>query len=295
MGAEKIKENNKNVYEIVTDMILDKIDAGVAPWIKPWNSHTPKNFSTSKEYRGINNTILSMLSGETGLFGTYKQFKEENIQIKKGAKSVPVVFHVFEDLEHEDDKGRDRIYKGARYYRVFSLEDTVNGEDMAKGKFDLEDFLPLSEDLRNSKVEEDLSKMVDGLGIKLTFKENSAFYQPKGHRLNMPNYKNFKTIDGYYATFFHELVHATSKDLNRDLKGHFGSKDYSFEELIAELGSAYLCQIYEVSNEELAQSASYIKGWSSKFKEDKKMIFKASSLAQIAVDHLRNKVEGLAF
>ena len=287
--------DKKNIYEIVTDMILENIENGVAPWVKPWNCFTPKNFKTHKEYRGINNTILSMFAGETGIFGTFKQFKEVGINVSKGAKSIPVVFHVFEDLEEPNERGQDRVYKGARYYRVFTIEDTENGEELIKNTFDLEDFKPLEENLRNDRIDSHLKMMVDGMDLKLTFKENAAFYQPNGHRLNMPKYKNFKTIDGYYATFFHELVHATSKDLNRDLKGHFGSKDYSFEELIAELGSAYLCQIYQVSNEELKQSASYIKGWASKFKDDKKMIFKASSLAQIAVDHLRNQVEELPF
>ena len=289
------KEPNKNIYELVTDMILEKIDAGVAPWIKPWNFHTPKNFKSSKDYRGINNTILSMCAGETGLFGTFKQLKEEGVKVSKGAKSIPVVFHMFKDLDSPNSRGQDRAYIGAKYYRVFRIEDTDNGEEQLKGKFDLEDFLPLAPELRNEKIEGDLGQMVSGLGLKLTFDENSAFYSPSKHLLNMPKYKNFKTIDGYYATFFHELVHSTSKDLCRDMKGHFGSKDYSFEELVAELGSAYLCQIYEVSNEELAQSASYIKGWSSKFSEDKKMIFKASSLAQLAVDHLINKTESVPF
>jgi antirestriction protein ArdC len=285
------KTDKKNAYELVTDMILEKIEAGVAPWIKPWNQFNPRNLVSQKEYRGINNTILSLCAGDSSYYLTFKQAKSMGGTVVKGSESIPVIFHNFKDLDEPDERGRDRIYCGARYYRVFKVEDTtLNGEQL-KGLIDEDDYTPLDEEKRVEKIEDALLNFCEGINVKVVNKDNSAYYQPIKHVLNMPKYEKFKTIDGYYATFFHELIHATSKDLGRDVANHFGSKDYSFEELVAELGSAYLCSMFQVDNTELEQSASYIKGWASKFKDDKKMIFKASSFAQQAVDHLINKLD----
>lgn len=283
-----------NAYELVTEMILEKIDNGVAPWIKPWNSFSPKNLTTGKEYRGINNVILSMLGGDSALFTTFRQIKQLGHNVNKGAKSLPVVFHMFEDLDpNEDEKGRDRVYKGARTYRVFRVEDTSMESNDIQNMYDIEEFIPLNETLRIDRIEEALKAMTKTVRVK--HGTSGAHYQPSSHTIGMPKYDKFKSIDGYYSTFFHELVHSTAKELGRDLDGHFGTKDYSFEELVAELGSAFLCSHFQVDNSELEQSASYIKGWSSKFREDKKMIFKASSLAQKAVDLLLNRVDEIPF
>lgn len=121
--------------------------------------------------------------------------------------------------------------------------------------------------------------------------QSSAFYNPVNDYVGMPNPRTFLKDEEYYSTLFHELVHSTghSSRLNRHekLSDHrFGSKDYSQEELVAEMGAAYLCGITSIENAIIDNSAAYIKSWIRKFKEDKKILIQAASQAQKAVDYM---------
>jgi len=124
-------------------------------------------------------------------------------------------------------------------------------------------------------------------------RQSIAYYDVERDYINMPKKKSFKTVEGYYATLFHELVHSTGseKRLNRNTiieMVEFGSEPYSIEELIAELGCAYLCFYAGISRGEIKNSAAYISGWLKTLKNDKKFIVQASGNAQRAVDYILN-------
>ena len=123
-------------------------------------------------------------------------------------------------------------------------------------------------------------------GAIITHGGDSAFYAPSVDKINLPNKSAFDNESSYYATAFHELTHWSGHEsrCNRNLKGKFGNADYAFEELVAEMGAAFLCQDYRIQGE--LRHAGYIGNWLKVLKDDSKAIFKASALAQKAVDHI---------
>ena len=195
-------------------------------------------------------------------------------------------YHMF--IQNKET-GEDE-YKGARFYKVFAVEDTE------LTKVELEPLL--NDDILqrlmhdkptgeiNSDIESFLASRIDETNLK--FKQsNKAYYMPSTHTLAMPPLDLFKTHEEYYATYFHELIHSTMNVLNRDAKGYkFGSHKYSFEELVAEIGAQFLCDHFQIRNSVVENSQAYIESWLKKFKGDSNMVIKASSKAQQAVDYL---------
>lgn len=279
--------NQSKVYKIITDSILEALDKGTIPWRKPWVSQVPTSLNSNKEYRGINHLLLSNLSDSpTQLFLTFKQIKALGTKLSKGSKSLPVVYHVFK----EDKETGESDYKGARYYRVFPIESTdlqpeqleslVSEEILERLKFDG----PTDE--RNANIESFLAMALDKTNLKFN-QSNKAYYVPSTHTLAMPPLTLFKSHDEFYATYFHELIHSTMAECNRDASGYkFGSHKYSFEELVAEIGAQFLCDHFQIRNTTVENSQAYIKSWVKKFDDDKNMIIKAASQAQRAVDYL---------
>jgi antirestriction protein ArdC len=123
-------------------------------------------------------------------------------------------------------------------------------------------------------------------GAVITHGGDSAFYAPSVDKINLPHKSSFLTESNYYATVFHELTHWTGAEIrcNRNLKGRYGNPLYAFEELVAEMGAAFLCQDYRIAGE--LRHAGYIQSWLKVLKEDSRAIFKAAALAQKAVDHI---------
>lgn len=275
------------VYAIITQTILDSLALGSIPWRKPWVSQVPTSLNTSKWYRGVNHLLLSNISDSPSqLFVTFAQAKALGKSIKKGSKSLPVVYHVFK----EDEETGTSEYKGARFYRVFPVEATdltpndiesvVNDEVLERLK-----HKPLSGEC-DTGIESFLATVLTRTSLKYST-SNKAYYMPSTHTLAMPSVELFNSYDEYYATYFHELIHSTMAELKRDASGYkFGSHKYSFEELVAEIGAQFLCDIFQIRNTTVENSHAYIKSWVKKFDDDKGMIIKASSQAQKAVDYL---------
>lgn len=188
-------------------------------------------------------------------------------------------------LDTEEKDGSTDQVPFLRYYTVFNLKQT-EGIDESKipstEAFD-HDFDPVSQ----------AEQLVEGWSDcpEIRLNQSHAFYSPSGDYIGMPNPRTFFRDEQFYSTLYHEAVHATGH-INRTgrhekLPDHrFGSQDYSQEELVAELGAAYLCHITGIQHATIDNSAAYIKSWIGKFKEDKKMLLIASSQAQKAVDYI---------
>ena len=172
-----------------------------------------------------------------------------------------------------------------RYYRVFHIDD-IKGLDenkIPKVPTHENDFDPIA------SCEQLIEFWHDSPLIRLN--RNKACYVPSLDEVFMPNPKLFSNSEAYYSTIFHELIHSVGhrKRLNRHEKFtnlNFASNDYSQEELVAEMGAAYLCGICGIENATIDSSAAYIQGWLKKLKSDKKFIVSASGLAQKAVDYI---------
>lgn len=273
----------KSVYEIITEKIIEKLEAGTIPWRKPWTGGVPKSWNTQKPYRGINTMLLG-----GGEYITFKQAKKAGGKIKKGTKSEIVVFWKW--IQTENDKGEKENIPFLRYYNVFNINVVDGIESKSKDAKTFE-----HEPMKESEA------VIDGYMDRpeIGWEDLQAYYKPSMDYINMPPLKHFENVHEYYSTIFHELVHSTGHKsrLNRSTlvkTAMFGSKEYSKEELIAEFGAAMLCGHVGIDNSTLDNSASYINSWLQRLKKDKKIIIQASSKAQKAVDHILGiKFEGV--
>jgi antirestriction protein ArdC len=274
------------IYKIVTDQIieaLERVDPKdfKLPWHKKESFGMPKNTISGKHYRGINTVVLWIMSEKKGYsssdWGTFKQWQEKGASVKKGEKSTRVVF--WKPIT-KGEKGDDNFssFMIAKQYCVFNKAQ-VDGleEDQEVGETP-----KLSEEERNLRAE----GFVEETGAIIDHSSNKAFYESATDKIKMPKFEAFFSGVGYYSTLFHELTHWTSHKDRCDRKLTFDRDKYAFEELVAELGSAFLCSKLEVTNEPREDHAQYIKGWLAALKSDPKAIFKAASAAQKAVDFL---------
>ncbi len=271
-----------DVYEMVTKLITERLEAGVIPWRMPWKSGSgmPQNLVSKKVYRGFNFMYLLSFGFEKPFFLSFKQAQELGGHVKAGAKSIQVVFWKMRDY----DKGDGTVDKipMLRYYRVFHI-DSVEGIDLTKipqlQSHD-RDFNPIQ------ACENIMDNWLDKPEIETG--KSHACYIPSRDVIHMPNPRTFFSDSGYFSVLFHEACHCTghAKRLKRDMSGHFGDHSYSQEELIAEMGAAYLCALCNIQNDTIENSAAYIQSWLSKFKSDNKILVMAASKAQHAVDYI---------
>jgi len=272
------------VEEIVTNQILDLLGKGKIPWKQSWSDNLPMNLISKREYSGINLFLLSILGYSSPYFLTFNQVQQVKGHIKKGAKGIPVVFWNTFDKEVET-KGKKKIevIPFLRYYTVFNT-DQCEGIEIPKKE-------EAQKDENYHKYEEVLHLYKDKPLIKE--EGNRACYRPKEDLVCVPPLNRFKQAEDYFSVLFHELVHSTGLDsrldrFKREDLHIFGSESYSKEELIAELGSAFLSARYKIDNSLIEQSAGYIQGWVKVLKSDPKFIISASGKAQRAVNYMLN-------
>lgn len=273
-----VQKGYMTVYETITQTIIDKLNAGVIPWKQSWRSGAPCNAVTARPYSGLN--LWMTLGYANPQFLTFKQALAAKVQIKKGAKTIPIVFW----KKHEKEDGDS--YMSCQYYRVFnvdSIEDSPEKEKL------LADF----QSNREIKVLEKPQAIVDGFKDKPEIKISGdrAYYAPALDKVYMPHQKTFNTDEDYYSVLFHELAHSTgnAKRLKRegfDQIHRFGDANYSKEELVAEFTAAFLCGECGIDST-IEQSAAYIQGWVKKLKDHPKMLFEASSQATKAAKYIR--------
>lgn len=279
------------VTQIITDQIIAKLESGVLPWKKPFEGGAGlgehKNGSTGKHYRGINALITGMSGYASPNWFTFNDIKNQGRKLKKGEKGTRVMLWKFID-ESESEDGRKISFK--KYYVIFN-EAQLEGykpesalEEITKGL----DFCPIE------AAEQIKDNWTCRPPIKHSEVRKSAFYDKIDDFINMPPKESFFSVEEYYSTLFHEMTHATGhKDrLNRDTLekiSRFGDHNYSKEELIAELGSAFLCAKAGISADVIDNQASYINGWLNVIKAQPSLIIHAAQKAQKAVDHIIGK------
>ena len=269
-------------YQIITDRITALLEAGTCPWVKPWNAETgmPRNLFSQREYRGINVWMLGAQSYSSPYWSTFNQAKAAGGTVKKGEKSTPIVF--WKVNEYTNSEGE--IEKGflLRHYNVFNAAQL---EGVA---------IPVLETptYTHSPLEQ-CEKLVGNYPNRpaIMHGETRAYYRPSTDCVMMPDMERFPQASSYYATLFHELTHSTGHQdrLNREtLKDavRFGDRSYAREELVAEMGAAYLCGVCGIENDVIDNSAAYLKGWLSVLRGDIKMLVTAAGQAQKAVDHI---------
>ena len=268
-------------YERITDRITVLLEQGTVPWHKPWKAKTgwPRNYVSQKPYRGINVFLLSAMSYESPCWLTFRQATVLGGNVCKGEKSCPVVF--WKPMKIADkESGEEKKIPLLRIYHVFNVAQCD----------DLKDAAPVTDtNVVTVKPAEIVAQMPQPPTIKHGM--TCALYAPHDDCVGMPSCERFETEDSYHATLFHELVHSTGheKRLKRTtLTAHngFGSDPYCKEELIAEMGAAFLCGHAEIIERTIESSAAYIKGWLERIREDKTLIVQAAAQAQKAADFI---------
>jgi antirestriction protein ArdC len=290
---DKIEQKSKDIYQELTDKIVYAIEKGaVNNWQMPWHmkdgsSLLPANVLSKKTYRGINILSLWVTVIEKGyssnLWGTYKQWQELGAQVRKGEKSTLVTFWKVRELEQETESEEESNSKKlfiARGYPVFNA-DQVNGFEAEKESIEPQGRIKQAEEFFR------------GLKSSISHGGNKAFYSFEADQIVLPVFEVFKDPLNYYGTLAHEHIHWTAHEsrLNRNLENRFGSESYAFEELIAELGSAFLSASLGLVNEPRAEQVSYLNSWLKVLKGDKRAIFTASSKAQEAIDWMYMQFE----
>jgi antirestriction protein ArdC len=272
-----------DVYEMVNQQIIDRLEAGVIPWRMPWKTagSFPKNLFSKRAYRGFNFWYLWSLGFERPYFLTFNQVQEIGASIRKGAKSHVVVFWKMVDSRVDPTTKIPYL----RYYRVFHVDDlnNLNPKYLPLVTPHDHDFNPISE------CERVLAEWSDIPAIE--YNKHQACYIPAFDKVEMPSPRNFYRDEQFYSVLFHELTHATghARRLNRHSKfpnQRFGSADYSQEELVAEMGASYLCAHCGIENVTIDNSAAYIENWLSVLKNDRKFFLQACSYAQYASDYI---------
>lgn len=276
----------KDIYQIVTNHIIEKLERKIVPWQQPWtDSGLPRNLVSKKPYKGINVWLLNSLNYSQNYFLTFNQIKELGGSVKKGEKSQLVVFWKW--LEKEDEKTKEvKKTPLLKYYTVFNVNQCTG---IPKEK------LPVKEERQNNPIEA-CEKVINEMPKKPIIKhdEQRAFYHTAQDYVNMPKLETFVNSERYYGTLFHELVHATghSERLNRkELLEQKGpqTRDYAIEELTAEMGASYLKSYTGIPHQNFEDNIAYIQHWLEKLKKDKKFIVHASGQAQKAVDYILNE------
>ncbi len=283
MNTEK-----KDIFQRVTDQIVKAIEDGAGSYRMPWKTsggfpNSPINAVSKRPYRGINVVVLWATAQErgykSGTWATYKQWQELGAQVRKGEKSANVVFWKFFDRagETEDNSGEHetsvRRIPMARDYWVFNAEQ-VDGFHAPEVKAS-----------RAERIEH-AEAFFRLLAVNVLPGANAAFYQRDTDAVHMPAFEAFKEPLFYYSVLSHESTHWTGAQhrLNRDLSGRFGSESYAVEELVAELGAAFLCAELGLPSDPRTDHAPYIASWLKALRNDKRAIFTAAAKAQEAVD-----------
>lgn len=276
----------RDLYQSVTDRIVAKLETGVMPWVKGWNAGTsiPMNAVSNRPYSGIN-VLLFWSAADAGYarprYLTYKQATECGGHVRKGEHGTKVYY--FKQLEIADKNNPDETKQipMLREYTVFNV-------DQCEG---LPDHVRIGPDA--GKVNPDNREALADDFIRSTgadFREGAGkpCYIPSRDFITVPAWSDFHSQPEYYAAAFHELVHWSGHKsrLDRDLSGRFGNDAYAAEELIAELGAAFLCAEFGFDNAHDNQAA-YLAGWLKILKADPRAIFTAASKAQKAADYLR--------
>ena len=283
-----------NVHEAVTARIVDAIEKGAGDFVMPWHGpalRRPVNAQSRRGYNGVNILSLWIAANERGYdnseWATFKQWLDMGAHVRKGEKGTPIVF--YKKLEVTDDSGSDngdetRSIPFARASWVFNANQ-VEGYSVAKTEAAA---APTFERLQA------VEQAITATGAVIEYRGSAACYQRKADRIIIPEAKLFvgsptsTAQESFYSTILHELTHWTGAPhrLNREKGKKFADKPYCFEELIAELGAAFLCSELGITNEPRPDHAQYMAQYLKVLKEDSHAIFRAATAASEATAYV---------
>jgi len=275
-------------YQVITDRVITLLEQGIVPWQKPWygGQTLPRNLASGREYRGVNVFLLHAMSYASPFWLTFNQAKELGGTVRRGEKACPVVFWKW--LEAEEDGERKRVPL-LRYYSVFNVAqcDGIPADKIPSLSVTRREHNPITEAERIVAGMPKCPEIRSGL--------DRAFYSPSGDFVRMPAPGQFRSGEDFYSVLFHELTHSTGHESRLNRKGvcgtegewsAFGSTPYAKEELVAEMGAAFLCGQAGIAERTLDNSAAYVSSWLQRLKDDRRLVVHAAAQAQKAADFI---------
>ena len=281
---------SKNVYEMVTERIIEELEKGRIPWQKPWTG--VKSGAYNRISKNPYSLLNQMLLDKAGEWASFKQWTELGGHIRKGEKSSFVTFWKVQEIEEIKEDGTKEIKQIPllRYYNVFHISQVEGVEPLEMETLNTTEPIETAEKVFKDYVTR------EGIRVEQTA-SNKAYYSPTFDLIHLPLIEQFTRAEEYYSTAFHEATHSTMKEsrCNRqeDRKGKlvaFGSEEYSKEELVAEIGSANILNLLGIETDHSFQnSTAYIQSWIKALRNDVKMIVSASSKAEKATKYILNE------
>lgn len=284
-----------DLYQKITDQIIAELEQGVRPWVKPWSAEHAEGRimrplrTNGVPYKGINVLMLWSAAIEKGyastIWMTYRQASELKANVRKGEHGSLVVYAdklVRTETDSATGEETERAIPFMKGYTVFNVEQIEGLPEHFYTKPDIPK--PIADRILG------LEAFFHGTGAKVMHGGNRACYIPSEDVIRLPCFEFFQSAEAYYATRAHETIHWTrhEKRINRDFgRKRFGDEGYAMEELVAELGAAFLSADLDLTPDILEDHAPYIASWLKVLKSDKRAILTAASHAQRAVDFLR--------
>jgi antirestriction protein ArdC len=282
---------NQDLYSQTTARIVAALERGVVPWVRPWSQISdaiPVNAHTRRPYRGVNFILLS-LEAQTRDFKvnrwlTYRHAQELGGQVRKDEQGTPIVFWQLRKIgvvaeafpEHDElPVTSPKVYPLLRAYRVFNVAQ-IDGLDLR--------YTQATTPAWESEARAEELLLMSGARFRQG--GTRAYYQPATDEIHLPPRAAFATGAGFYNVALHELTHWSGHPSRcaRDLTGRFGDAGYAAEELIAEMGAAYLCAYCRIDGE--LRHVGYLQSWLRVLRSDRRAIFTAAAQAQRAADYI---------
>lgn len=278
----------RDLYADVSARIVAELERGAAPWVKPWSAtagrNVPQNAISGRPYSSCNVVLLWLARSRgwaTPRFLTFRQAQEAGGYVSRGEHGTKVYFvKQLRVNDSENEEADPRLVPMLREYTVFNVDQCEGLPDSIRAGKPMRVRNP---DGRDALADEFLRST----GADIREGQGEAYYVPGTDFVSLPAFEAFRGADHFYNVAFHELTHWTGhvSRLNRDLKNRFRSREYAAEELIAELGAAFLAAEFGFDGD--VRSAGYIATWIDLLKSDKRAFFTACSKASQAADYLR--------
>ena len=289
-------KDKKQVAEIVTQRFIDALKAGVTPWVKPWDDWFAWSGTDGHQYRGMNALLL-----DTGEWATWKTIQSRGIKVNKGEKPSIVVHYTTYDKEMSDAdydalKSKNESYynylekvgavsrhdgfvkihkRSLRFYKVWNVEEQTDGEvkyEHNRGRHEW-DAIEQAEVVAGDYIKRQKIFKYEG--------GNVAYNSASGGMVVLPEREQFEKPTEFYSTLFHELIHSTAKAVNRDTSQyHADNKARAREELVAEIGAAYIMSYLGIEDEfQMGNSEAYCQNWAKHLEGDPNAILYAAPKA----------------
>lgn len=286
-----MRHDKLDIHQHITDTIIAAIERGAGNWQMPWHrgsgGQAPVNIASARRYRGVNVLALWVAAQTRGysshVWGTFRQWSDKGAVVQKGQKAAYVVFYrELETKSDDSDKTDAKRRLFARATPVFNADQVTHAE--APGaSVPIAPIVPVDQ-------------FISATGASIVHGGSRACYIPSLDQIQMPTPESFfgsptsTPTEAYYSTLLHELTHwtAPAHRCDRNLAGRFGSEQYAMEELVAELGAAFLCGDFGLCTEPRVDHAQYLAHWLSVLRADKRAVFTAASKADQAVQFLHS-------